>query len=100
MHFNMANLMILGALVASFVLVFRSAERLPAFIGLVASALEALIAFRLVTIKGPPHLGLILAAALALGGGWSWLRAGTKPAVSAATVVAVIGAVQLVGYLA
>jgi len=100
MHFNMANLMILGALLASCVLVFRSAERLPAFIALAASALEALIAFRLVTIKGPPYLGLILAALLALGGGWSWLRAGTKPAVSAATIVAVIGAIQLIEVLA
>ncbi len=64
----MPNLMILGALAASLVLVFRSGERIPAFIALAAAALEALIAFRLVTIKGPPSLGLILAAALTLAG--------------------------------
>ena len=95
MHFNMPNLMILGALLASFVLLFRSAERIPAFIALVAAALEALIAFRLVSIKGPAQLGLILAAGLTLGGAWSWVRAASKPAVTAATVIAFIGVIQL-----
>jgi hypothetical protein len=95
MHFNMPNLMILGALVASFVLVFRSGERIPAFIALAAAALEALIAFRLVTIKGPPSLGLVLAAALTVAGVWSWMRASSKVTVTAATVVALIGVIQL-----
>ena len=95
MHFNMPNLMILGALAASLVLVFRSGERIPAFIALAASALEALMAFRLVTIKGPPQLGLILAAALAVAGCWSWMRASSKPTVTAATAIAFIGIVQL-----
>ncbi|HKE20008.1 MAG TPA: hypothetical protein VKB80_34275 [Kofleriaceae bacterium] len=95
MHFNMPNLMILGALLASFVLLFRSGERIPAFIALIAAALEALIAFRLVSFKGPQHLGLILAAALTVGGAWAWVRAVSKPAVAAATVIALIGIIQL-----
>lgn len=95
MHFNMANLMILGALLASLVLVFRAGERVPAVVALVVSGLEALVAFRLVTINGPRSLGLILAAALALSGGWAWLRSSSKEAVTAATVVALIGAIQL-----
>jgi hypothetical protein len=93
-QFNMPNLLILVALLGSLVLVFRSADRIPAFIALVAAALEALIAFRLITIKGPPSLGLILAAALLLGGAWAWTRSTTKPAVSAATAVSLVGLIQ------
>jgi nicotinamide riboside transporter PnuC len=95
MHFNMANLMILGALLAALVLLFRSAERIPAAIAVVAAGLQALIAFRLVTFHGPPYLGLVLAASLAVAGLWAWSSAGSKPAVSAATVVALIGLIQL-----
>jgi hypothetical protein len=94
MHFNMSNLMILGALIASFVLVVRTGERIPALIALVVSGLEALIAFRLLTLHGPAHLDLILAAALAAAGVWAWMRVGGKPAVTAATVVALVGAIQ------
>jgi len=95
MHFNQPNLMILGALLAAFVLVFRSGEKVPAFIALAVAALEALIAFRLVTIKGPASLGLILAVLLAAAGIWSWMRAASKPAVTAATVVALVGVIQV-----
>lgn len=95
MHFNLPSVMILAALLASLVLVFRAGERIPAIISLAAAALQALIAFRLITIKGPPSLGIALSAALVLGGVWSWMRAASKPAVTAATVVALIGIIQL-----
>jgi hypothetical protein len=95
MHFNQANLMILGALLASVFLVLRTADKVPAVVALIVSGIEALIAFRLVTFHGPPHLGLLLAAALAGAGAWSWTRAGSKPAVTAATVVVLIGIIQL-----
>lgn len=95
MHFNMVNLMVLAALAASLLLLFRSAERVPAVIAVIASGIQALIALRLVTFHGPPHLGTLLAAALAGAGAWAWSRAGSRPAVTAATVVAFIGVVQL-----
>ena len=95
MHFNMVNLMVLAALAASLLLLFRSAERVPAVIAVIASGIQALIALRLVTFHGPPYLGTLLAAALAVAGVWAWSRAGSKPAVTAATVVAFIGLVQL-----
>jgi drug/metabolite transporter (DMT)-like permease len=95
MHFNLPQVLIVCALVASFVLVFRASERIPAFIALAVSGLEALIAFRLVTINAPSSFGLILAAALAAAGAWSWSRASSKPSVSAATVVVLIGVIQL-----
>lgn len=95
MHFNMVNLMVLAALAASLLLLFRSAERVPAVIAVVAAGIEALIALRLVTFHGPPYLGTLLAGALAVAGAWAWSRAGSKPAVTAATVVAFIGLIQL-----
>ena len=94
MHFNMANMMILAALLAALVLVFRAGERVPAIIALVVSGLEALLAFRLLTINGPSSLWLILTAVLTGAGVWAWSRAGSKPAVTAATVVTLIGLIQ------
>ena len=93
--FNMANLMILAALLASFVLVFRAGERVPAILALVVTALEALMAFGLLSIRGPAYLGLLLAAVLAVAGVWALGRAGAKPVVTAATVVALVGVIQL-----
>lgn len=95
MNFTMGNLLILSALLASFVLVFRAGERIPAIIALVVSGLEALIAFGLISIRGPAYLGLLLATGLAVAGVWALGRTGTKPTVSAATVVALVGVVQL-----
>lgn len=95
MHFNQANLMIVAALLASLFLVLRTGDKVPAVIALIVSGIEALIAFRLVTFHGPPHLGLLLAAALAGAGAWAWSRSGSKPAVTAATVVTFIGIIQL-----
>jgi len=99
MHFDQANLMILGALAASLFLTFRSGDRIPAVVALIAAGLEALIAFRLATFHGIPYRGFVLAAALAAGGAWSWLRASSKPAATAATVVTLIGLLQLLAAL-
>ncbi|HTE54897.1 MAG TPA: hypothetical protein VK698_28785 [Kofleriaceae bacterium] len=95
MHFNMVTLMILGALAASLLLLFRSGERIPAIIAVVAAGVETLIALHLVSFHGPPYLGTVLAAALTIAGAWAWSRVGSKPAVTAATLVAFIGLVQL-----
>jgi len=94
MHFNLPNVMILAALLASLILVFRAGDRIPAIIALVAAGLEALLAFRLLTIRGPASLGLILSAVLAGAGAWAWLRASSKPTVTGATVVTLIGLIQ------
>jgi hypothetical protein len=86
-----------AALAASIVLLFAAVGRPLAVVALVASGLEvamALGALRL-HVAGVP-LGLVLGLALALPGLLAWLRASSKAAVSAATVVAVVGVLQVV----
>ncbi len=85
-----------SALAASLVLLFSAVGRPLAVIGLVASGLEvamALGALRL-HVAGVP-LGLVLGLALALPGLMAWLRAGSKPAVSAAVILAFVGILQV-----
>jgi hypothetical protein len=85
-----------SALAASVVLFFSTVGRPLATLGLVASGLEvamALGALRL-HVAGVP-LGLVLGLALALPGLVAWLRAASKPAVSAAVVLAFVGILQV-----
>ncbi len=85
-----------AALAASAVLFFSAVGRALAIVGLAASGLEvamALGALRL-HVAGIP-LGLVLGLALALPGLLAWLRAASKPAVSAAAVLALVGIVQV-----
>lgn len=85
-----------SALAASAVLFFSAVGRPIAVVALAASGLEvamALGALRL-HVAGLP-LGLVLGLALALPGLLAWLRAASKPAVSAAAVLAFVGILQV-----
>jgi hypothetical protein len=86
-----------AALAASAVLLFSTVGRPLAVVAVIASGLEvamALGALRL-HVAGLP-LGLVLGLALAVPGLLAWLRAASKPAVSAAAVVALAGVLQVV----
>ncbi len=85
-----------AALAASIVLLFSTVGRPLAILALVASGLEvamALGALRL-HVAGVP-LGLALGLALAIPGLLAWLRAASKPAVSAAAILALAGVLQV-----
>jgi hypothetical protein len=86
----------IAALAGSIALLFGSASRAPAVVALVASAVEVAMALGLVrvAVAGVP-LSLVLGLGLAVPGVIVWLRASGKGAVSAATVVALIGALQV-----
>lgn len=97
---SVATLMALAALAASLVLVTQATARLFPIVALVASGLEVLLAFRVVSFSvSGINVLLVLAAALLVGGGVSWVQTESKTPVSAATVVVVIGAIQLAGAL-
>lgn len=84
------------ALVGSLVLVFQHRPVLFPVIALTASGLEALSAWHLVHVSvARVPLPLVFGVALAVAGIGSWLRAAQKTVVSAATVVALVGAIQI-----
>ena len=94
------KLMVLVALAASLVLVTQASARLFPIVALAASGLEALLLFRIVSFSvGGVNMLLILAVALVVGGGVSWVQTDSKTPVTAATAVALIGAIQLAAAL-
>jgi hypothetical protein len=94
------KLMVLVALAASVVLVTQASARLFPVVALVASGLEALLMFRIITFSiSGVNMFLILAVALLVAGGVSWVQTESKTPVTAATAVVLIGAIQLAAAL-
>ena len=84
------------ALIAAVILVLQGSERLIPLIALVACALEALSAFHVLHLSSPKvRIDVILSAVLAVTGGIAWARSSSKAAISAATVIALVGVIQL-----
>lgn len=93
---NVATLMVLAAVAASLVLVAQASARLFPVLALVASGIEALLVFKIVSFSvSGINVWVVLAVALLVSGGVSWVQTESKPTVSAATTVALIGAIQL-----
>jgi len=96
MHVQLATVLILTALLASLVLAVEHRDRVVAGVAVLASGLEALIAFDVVSVSVRGlSLGLVLAVALTLAGAILWSRSAGKGAVTAATVVTVMGGLQV-----
>jgi hypothetical protein len=93
---SVATALILMVSAASLFLFLRASARLVPAIALAASALELLLAFRIVQLglKGVP-LDLVLGGALAACGALMYLRVSHKTQVAAATVVTLVGAMQV-----
>ena len=97
MHWNFSTALVLAALAGSIILVMNRGDRLFPVIALVVSGLETLMVFNILNLSsGKFRIDVILPAALALAGGVCWSRASIKSTITAATVVALIGIIQLV----
>jgi hypothetical protein len=90
------TVLVLVVVAASLFLFLRAGRRLVTAIALAVSVLEALLAFGLVQLglKGVP-LALLLGGALAGCGALLYLQVGQKAQVAAATVLALIGGMQV-----
>ncbi len=94
-------LLVLAALAASIVAMLVSPQRVVPIVAVAASAIEVVIRLGIVSLH-VVHvpLGIVLGAALVVAGALIWAKAGTKTLASAATVIALVGAVQLLVALA
>jgi hypothetical protein len=100
MHIETTTALILTALAAAIVLLLDRGDRLFPGLAVLAAGLEALIAFDIVKISVAKfRIDLILAALLVIAGGWCWSKSSTKSAIAAATVVVLVGLLQLLGGL-
>jgi hypothetical protein len=96
MTIDFGTALVVCALIASVVLALHSGARLVSLIALVACAIEALIVFRVIQLSSPKlRIDVVLPAVLVVTGVIGWLRSASKSAITASTVVAVIGVVQL-----
>jgi hypothetical protein len=92
---NLFLLPILAAVACSVLLVAKSAARLFPIIALVGSALELLRAMAILNLKVPMiGAALLFAALIVIGGAGSWTKAASKPTVTAASAVVVLGLLQ------
>ena len=73
----------------------QSKERLIPGACVAATGLDAVNRLGVIHIGGGQGLSLIIAAAIAVTGGLLWMRAAGKNSVSAATGIALVGALEL-----
>jgi hypothetical protein len=96
MHISSAHAFVVAALVASVVLIFHRDDRLFPVLALVASGLEALQVFNVISLSsGKFRIDLILAGLLLIAGVVCWAKEDGKVTVTAATVATLVGALQV-----
>src|SRR5215510_4942292 len=96
MSIDFGTALVVCALIASVLLVLQGGQRLVPLIALVACAIEALIAFRLIHLSSEKlRIDVILPVILVITGGICWARAASKTAITAATVITLVGLIQL-----
>lgn len=88
--------LVVCALAAAIALVLGDGNRLVPMIALVACALEALLAFRVIQLSSAKlRIDVILPAILAVTGVICWSRSSIKTAITASTVITIVGLIQL-----
>lgn len=94
---NLSLILAIAALACAVLLAVQLQSRVFAIIAAFVAGIEVLIAFGILrlSISGIP-LGLVLAIALAVAGVLTWAKTQGKLHVSAATVILVVGALQVV----
>lgn len=92
---SLPTILAVAALACAILLVVQLKVRLWPVVAAVVSGLEVLLAFGIIhlSVSGFP-LGVVLGVALAVAGVLVWLKVQGKTHVSAATVIALVGAFQ------
>ena len=94
------NLIAVVALAASILLVLKVPSRLFPVIALVASAIEVLRAFGILSLKVPViGAALPFGGAMVVGGVGSWIKSSGKVAVTAAVLVALVGLMHVLAHV-
>jgi hypothetical protein len=94
MHFDMGTILAITALLASFVLM--KTDRIFALLAVAAAAVQTLMALGIMTMTlAKFRIDVILPALLAVAGAVCWSKVATKSAVTAATIVTLLGSLEL-----
>lgn len=94
MHIDLGTALAVTALVAAVVLM--KTDRTFALLALAAAVVQTLMAFGIMTLTlAKFRIDVILPALLLVAGIVCWTKVSTKTAISAATTIAVLGAMEL-----
>ena len=100
MHFNLGTVLILTTFCASVYLLLNNSDRMFPTLAVLASGIQLLMAFGLMTLTlAKFRVDVILPAVLVVAGLVCWSRMSTKGTITAATIVTLMGATQLLGAL-
>lgn len=96
MHIDFGTALIMATLCAALVLLVHRSDRMFPTVAVVAAGLEALMAFGVLTLTlAKFRVDVILPALLVISGAACWGKASTKTAITAATILTLVGAMQL-----
>ncbi len=94
MHFDLGTVLAITALLAS--LVLMKTDRIFALLALASAAVQTLMALGIMTLTlAKFRIDVILPALLAVSGAVCWSKVATKSAVTAATIVTLLGSLEL-----
>ena len=100
MHFNLGTVLILTTFCASVYLLLNKSDRMFPTLAVLASGIQLLMAFGLMSLTlAKFRVDVILPVVLVVAGLVCWSRMSTKGAITAATIVTLMGATQLLGAL-
>jgi len=101
MHVSSSTALITSALVGSAVLAMKPpGGRLVPTVALVAAAIAALIDYRIIQLSTAKlRVDVVIPAVLVVAGAILWSRSSTRPTITAASVVAIVGLILLLSAL-
>ena len=100
MHTATATALILTALAASILLLFGRGDRLYAGLATIVAGIETLMVLDVLRLSiSGVRIDVILAGLLAVAGALCWSRASSKWPITASTLIAIVGLIQLLAGL-
>jgi hypothetical protein len=94
MHIELGTVLALTALLSS--LVLMKTDRVFALVALAAAAIQTLMAFGIMTLTlAKFRIDVILPALLLVAGAVCWTKVATKAVITAATVITLLGTLEL-----
>ena len=96
MHFNFATVLLIAVFASSVYLLLNKSDRMFPMLATIASGIELLLSLGLMSLSlAKFRVDVILPAILVVSGVVCWGKESTKGTITASTIVALIGAIQL-----
>jgi hypothetical protein len=100
MNFNMATVLVIMTFCAALYLLLNKSDRMFPTLAVIAAGVQLLMVFGLMSLTlAKFRVDVILPAILLVAGVVCWTKVSTKGTITAATIVLLMGATQLLGAL-